>query len=64
MNDFFTRTETDIVTVAPNEITGRWNLLLNGYRVGDTRAQPTKEAAIEYARKICKNWHNTKFDFS
>ena len=51
-----------IVSVAQTS-QGTWVMLVDGARLGDARAQPTKEAAQAYAKKIAGNWLDTKFDF-
>jgi hypothetical protein len=52
----------DIVSVAQNK-SGLWTVTLNGTFLGDARSFPTREQAVEYAKKLTANWIDTECRF-
>jgi hypothetical protein len=55
--------ELEIVSVMQTKA-GTWMVTVDGCFLGDSSPQPTKEAAVEYARKITANWKNVKLIFN
>jgi hypothetical protein len=52
----------EIISVKQNAA-GMWVITVDGTFLGDSRPQPTKDAAIAYAKKITAGWPNVEFKF-
>jgi hypothetical protein len=40
---------------------GIWMVTVDGTILGDARPQPTRQAAVEYAKKLSANWHDIEY---